>query len=152
MSALHAWSGVAGGVTSRRPMLADEIRQLSRLPGFSIGAHTVNHLCLEDQPPDVWRREMVDSRAALEAITERFVRGFAYPYGALNRTIAATARPAFSWSVSCDALAVADSFDAARVPRLEAGRLDVGSLAGALAQLFEADDGGAARRLTCLPR
>ncbi|MEO8522585.1 MAG: trifunctional glycosyltransferase/class I SAM-dependent methyltransferase/polysaccharide deacetylase [Acidobacteriota bacterium] len=148
---LQAWSGAAAD-PSRRPMLAEEVRQLSRIPGMAIGAHTVNHLCLEDQPPETRRREMLDSRAALEAVTERPVETFAYPYGALNRDVCGAARQAFSWSLSCDALALPESFDAARIARLEAGCLGVQALARALDRLFDGESGGPSARLTQLPR
>src|SRR5690606_21435629 len=71
-----------GGV---RPMTADELLVLARMPGVSIGAHSVHHLSLARQPEEVVHREMSDSRAALERVLGRAVDDFAYPYGAVNR-------------------------------------------------------------------
>ncbi len=152
VAVLFEWSGCRPADAARRPMLAAEVRELSRIPGMAIGAHTISHLSLPDQPSSVRLEEMIDSRAALEAITGRPVRCFAYPYGAVDRATAAAARRAMPWSLSCEAGSVADSFDAASIPRLDAGRLDALALAGALDRLFDLDPAGPATRLTYLPR
>lgn len=49
--------------------------------GMEIGAHTVNHPILSKVDPTHAQREIIDSKRALEAITARPVKLFAYPNG-----------------------------------------------------------------------
>lgn len=150
VDALMAWSGQRQATSLvRRPMVADEIRELARLPGMTIGAHTVNHVSLPDQPAAVMLTEIEESRLTLRALTGHSVDALAFPYGALDRTSAAAVRHACAWGLTCESRPVADSFDAAATPRLEAGRLDASALAVALERLFtgEADAPRSASRL-----
>lgn len=74
---------LAGGeleLSSHLMMRPEQVRGLVG-HGMEIGAHTVNHpilACLDD---DAARREILDSKSALEAITGAPVRLFAYPNG-----------------------------------------------------------------------
>lgn len=68
--------------------LADEAglteEQLRTLGGHrlaTIGGHTVRHLSLATLDEDEARREMADNKAALEAVVEKPVTHFAYPFG-----------------------------------------------------------------------
>lgn len=132
---LLAWCGGAAGRV--RPMTADEVRELAALPGVTIGCHSVNHLSLPDQPAAVCRQEIDESRHALSQVIGRPVELFAYPYGALDSDVAALVRGTCSWGLSCDDRVLEDSFDAARVPRLDVKRWDVGELAARVERLFE---------------
>lgn len=60
-------------------MLA-ELKQLAAA-GMSIGAHTLSHPVLSQQPPELAWAEIVESRALLESITGKKVWAFAYPFG-----------------------------------------------------------------------
>jgi peptidoglycan/xylan/chitin deacetylase (PgdA/CDA1 family) len=111
---------IASPSFSRRPMLADEVRELSKIPGMSIGAHTVNHLSLADQDAAVLVKEIEESRGVLERITSQRIVDFAYPYGAVSRSPLELVRNSCRWGIACDGAAVAASFDVARVPRIEA--------------------------------
>ena len=102
-----------------RPMMADEILALSRVPGMTIGAHTVNHLALPDQPHEAQRREVMECAATLRTLTGQAPRLFAYPYGAVDRTSADLVRRAWAWGATCDPAAITGAFDAARVARLD---------------------------------
>jgi peptidoglycan/xylan/chitin deacetylase (PgdA/CDA1 family) len=117
-------------------MLADELRQLSRIPGMTIGGHTVNHLALPDQPPDVQEREVAECSAALTSIVGRPVELFAYPYGAIDRRSAAHIRRSQRWGLSCDTGRLGDSFDAARVPRLEMKGLELPAFGDVIERVF----------------
>jgi peptidoglycan/xylan/chitin deacetylase (PgdA/CDA1 family) len=117
MAAVRAWS--RGGTAACRPMVADEVRALASTPGITIGAHTVNHLALPDQASEVQRREVAESLEALSQLLERPVTLFAYPYGAIDRASAAVVRGSCRWGMSCDERMLGESFDAARVPRLD---------------------------------
>src|SRR5260370_172572 len=60
--------------------------------GFTIGAHTMNHVALTRVP--TWRAvaEMSESKKALEDMLGHPVTEFAYPYGNFNRYLAGRAR------------------------------------------------------------
>ena len=49
--------------------------------GYDVGAHTVNHIPLNQASRDRARAEVLDSRATLEQRLGRAVRSFAYPWG-----------------------------------------------------------------------
>lgn len=131
MSAVVSWSGIAPD-RWRRPLVADELRQLAAAPGMSIGAHSVNHVALPDQDPDTQRGEVEDSTRALERVIGRRVDLFAHPYGAVNRRTADLVREACRWSAGCRSASIAASFDAAAFPRLEVKRWDTRTLAAQL--------------------
>lgn len=131
---LRGWSG--GGAVKFRPMVADEIRQLAALPGVTIGAHSVNHLSLPDNPGSR-PLELTDCQADLRRITGQPVDLFAYPYGAIDRETLAGVRRSWRWGLSCDERVLGDSFDAARVPRLDVKDWPVSDFAARLSRLFE---------------
>jgi len=112
-----------------RPLPADEVRQLAAYANVSIGAHSINHLALPDQPAEVVRREIEGSCSALERVIGKPVGLFAYPYGAYDRASAAAVRASCRWGISCDDRPLTESFDAAAVPRLEVKRWDVNEFA-----------------------
>lgn len=58
----------------------DEVRQLAAW-NFEIGSHTVTHPDLGQVSEEQVRRELIDSRQALEDQLGRRVRWFAYPFG-----------------------------------------------------------------------
>ncbi|MGB2717616.1 MAG: polysaccharide deacetylase family protein [Vicinamibacterales bacterium] len=126
-SAVASWSGIAPD-RSRRPLVADELRQLATAPGISIGAHTVNHLALPDQDPDAQRNEVLESILALERVMGSRIDLFAHPYGAVSRTTANLVRETCRWSAGCQSAAIGASFDAAAFPRLEVKRWDAPTL------------------------
>ena len=70
-------------------MLAEQVRQFAAIPGMSIGAHTVNHLALPDNP-GTRSLELTDCQGDLRRVTGQPVELFAYPYGAVDRETAAT--------------------------------------------------------------
>jgi len=119
----------SAGAPRVRPMMADEVRQLAAEPRVAVGAHSVNHLALPNQSREVVRREIEESCAALERVVGRPVSLFAYPYGAYDRPSAAVVRASCRWGICCDQRPLAESFDAATVPRLEVKRWEVPELA-----------------------
>jgi peptidoglycan/xylan/chitin deacetylase (PgdA/CDA1 family) len=130
MSSVIRWGG--DGLVRYRSMSAEQICRLARIPGMSIGVHTVSHLALPDQPADVQLEELVACRERLSALIDRPVTCMAYPYGAVDRDVARLVRRQFQWGLSCDEAAVPDSFDAARVPRVEVKAWPVEQLAARL--------------------
>ncbi|MFL6281380.1 MAG: polysaccharide deacetylase family protein, partial [Vicinamibacterales bacterium] len=134
MQRLKEWA--AAGTPRVRPIVADEVLQLAKLPGVTIGGHTVNHVALPDNP-DSRLLEMSDCRAQLKRITGRPVELFAYPYGAVDRQTAAEARRAWRWGMSCEERSLGDAFDAARVPRLDVKATSRDEFGSRLSRLFE---------------
>jgi peptidoglycan/xylan/chitin deacetylase (PgdA/CDA1 family) len=80
------------GAASDRSMLSEEeIRELAAA-GWELGAHTMTHPDLSQLDYESARREIQDSKTALEAISGVPVETFAYPFGRYNETaIAAVA-------------------------------------------------------------
>ena len=64
-------------------MTWQDIRQLSD-DGFAIGSHSCSHIPLTDLPPEIARREIVDSATLLEERLGRPASGFCYPRGSCN--------------------------------------------------------------------
>jgi peptidoglycan/xylan/chitin deacetylase (PgdA/CDA1 family) len=60
--------------------------------GFTIGAHTMNHVALARVPRSQARAEMSQSKQALEQMLGHPVVEFAYPYGSFNGYLAGQAR------------------------------------------------------------
>lgn len=135
ISHIVGWSGRAPD-PERRPMTADELRCLARVPGILVGAHGVNHLALPDQSPAIQRCELLDSVRSLERVLEHRVDIFAFPYGAIDSASADLARATCRWSASCQAASVGRWFDRARVPRLEVKGWDTIVLSRQIGRLF----------------
>ncbi len=64
----------------------EQIRKLHSA-GFEIGSHSMTHSDLRSLPNDEVRKEMSDSKRALENLLQDEIISFAYPYGAVNETI-----------------------------------------------------------------
>jgi peptidoglycan/xylan/chitin deacetylase (PgdA/CDA1 family) len=62
-------------------MSFDELKPFAAEPLVSIGAHTVTHCNLAQQPENLASEEMATSRARIESALQRPVAHFAYPYG-----------------------------------------------------------------------
>ncbi len=79
---LYDWAGfIKEGPPDRRIMNSQEIRAISRSGLIEIGAHSVSHVMLAKQAPDLQRREILGSKEELETILGSPVTSFAYPYG-----------------------------------------------------------------------
>ena len=59
----------------------DELKPFAAEPLVSIGAHTVTHCNLAQQPSEIASQEMATSRTRIEDTIQRPVLHFAYPYG-----------------------------------------------------------------------
>jgi len=59
----------------------EELKALAGEPLVSIGAHSVTHCNLAQQPDEIAGQEMATSRARIEDTLQRPVLHFAYPYG-----------------------------------------------------------------------
>lgn len=70
----------------------DELRAV--YSGFSVANHTLTHPHLAQLPIDAVRREIGDGRARLQDLFGQPVRGFAYPFGSFDDTVAQAVRDA----------------------------------------------------------
>ncbi len=68
-------------VAGYRFMTADELVELSRSEMIEVGAHTETHPVLASLSETAERREIVESRAALERVIGRPVTSVSFPYG-----------------------------------------------------------------------
>ena len=76
------------------PLLnAEEVLDLQRRGG-ALHSHTCSHASLPALDDDELRRELVESRSALERLLERPVDYLAYPFGHLDERVAVAARSA----------------------------------------------------------
>ena len=79
---------------SRERLLdAAQIREMAAA-GAEFGSHTVSHSDLTRLDDGALRRELADSRAAIEDLAGREVAVVAYPYGYLDERVVAAAREA----------------------------------------------------------
>lgn len=80
----------------------EEVRELSRHPLITIGAHGLWHRHFNQLTTDDARRELVEARRVLEEITEKKINFMAWPYGECNsglELLAAECGYHASWSV-----------------------------------------------------
>jgi peptidoglycan/xylan/chitin deacetylase (PgdA/CDA1 family) len=76
------WETARNGGFRSRIASAEALRRLAAA-GFELGSHGVDHSPLADASGPTLRREIVESRTALEDLLETQVTSFAYPYGAV---------------------------------------------------------------------
>ena len=116
---LNAWPGQPErGIPRLRLMNGNHLRQAPRR--VEIGAHTVTHPNLAKLPPARAAAELRDGRAALEDITGRTVRCFAYPYGASTPAVRELARQEFTLACGTAMKFVRPDADPADLPRIDA--------------------------------
>lgn len=125
LARIAAWSGLdLSPRESHRAMLADEIRELAGRPGHEIGAHTVSHLALSHQAREVQRREIVESKFALEHLIGKPVTSFAYPYGDFSKeTLEVVAEAGLEVAVTVESRSVRAGARRLQIPRLEIVRM-----------------------------
>jgi len=80
---LSAYFFITSQFIGQRPhfMSADELRELSQLPGMCIGSHGMTHRFFDDMPVDESLAELTGSRQAIEAICGSACRSISFPGG-----------------------------------------------------------------------
>ena len=82
MDVLRCWAAPkADSLDVGRPLTPSELREMSRLAGVTIGAHTMTHPVLRSLPPPEQAEELGASKAALERLLDLPVTVAAYPFG-----------------------------------------------------------------------
>lgn len=119
MDRLRRIAPPAGDPDADRAMRPEELQALASRGTVSIGAHTINHPLLPGLQPQERRREIRDSRSALEALLGGRIAGFCYPYGAVDRpTRDAVAEAGFDWACAISPLDARGGRDVFAIPRL----------------------------------
>jgi peptidoglycan/xylan/chitin deacetylase (PgdA/CDA1 family) len=75
-----------------RVMSSEELRELTKNPLVTIGSHTVTHAHLVEVGPEQASVELARSKADLEAVLDRPVTQFSYPFGARTPALDQRAR------------------------------------------------------------
>ncbi|MDD3610509.1 MAG: polysaccharide deacetylase family protein [Halothiobacillaceae bacterium] len=89
----------ANGVPQKRLMDAQALRDWCAA-GMDVGAHTRHHVDLTALEPSAAREEILASRRELEALIDREVRHFCYPYGRYDSLHVDFVREAGFWSAT----------------------------------------------------
>lgn len=88
-AALDQLAGLAGlrppaARADRRPLTRDELVAMDRSGWIEVGVHTRTHPMLDQLAPEQQRDEIHGARDDLEALLQRPMCSFAYPYGRLS--------------------------------------------------------------------
>lgn len=92
----------AGFIGDEGYVSCDELRELSRHPLVTIGAHGLRHRHFKRLPDDEVREELIEARQVLEDITGKRVDLMSWPYGECDRRLeqlSAEGGYRASWSV-----------------------------------------------------
>lgn len=126
------WSSSADADVPR-PLSREQARALAASPLIEIGAHSVTHAALSTLAPAAQRAEILQSKLQLEALVERPVLHFAYPFGDQGADTATLVREAgFRASCTTEAAAVRPGTDPFQLPRITVGDWDADTLARTL--------------------
>ena len=86
--------------------------------GIQFGSHGVSHHKLAELDPQEAAQELVQSKSALEALLERPIDHFCYPYGSHSPTVVEQARQAgYRTAVTCVRAAARPGWDWLQLPR-----------------------------------
>jgi peptidoglycan/xylan/chitin deacetylase (PgdA/CDA1 family) len=101
-----------------RSMTVQEVRELARIPGMTVGSHTQSHPMLPFQPSEVKALELLQSRLVLERVLARPVKVLSYPYGRVDAETMILARAAgYAVAVATGNRSVSSSSDPFALPR-----------------------------------
>jgi peptidoglycan/xylan/chitin deacetylase (PgdA/CDA1 family) len=113
---------------SRRALSEQELRLLADGGLVEIGAHTVTHPVLSSLPESEQRWEVARSKAEIEALLDRPVRAFAYPYGGrrdyTETTVAAVREAGYATACTTRGGRVDRGSDPFELPRRVVGDCD----------------------------
>ena len=129
MEEITAWAEMEPPFAGRRLMSEGDVAALAARDQHFIGAHSVNHLWLPTQRPDMARSEILNCRSQLEDIISREVTLFSYPYGAYDDTVVGmTATAGYRAAVTVDSNGDGADRNPYRIPRIDGSRLQPGQL------------------------
>lgn len=119
------WGRPAPERTLLRPMSIAELKEISRSPYITIGAHSHGHELLDQLPPEQIRETLETSRELLEEWTGRKPELFSYPNGNYNAdVIRAVQEAGFICACITQDIPWAGSQSPFLIPRIGIGRYD----------------------------
>ena len=138
LDVLRDWAGKPSSVRpSRRMLTADEVAKLAEGGLIEVGAHTVNHVDLSAAPASVQKTEIEESKAGCEAVLNRPVTSFAYPYGRVGAATPDLVRAAgFACACTCEKDLAGHHSAPLLVPRHHVGDWDGDVFGARLARAF----------------
>ena len=127
---------------SERSLNAEELRELAVDGLVDVGAHTKTHPVLRRLGHEEALEEIRGSKTLIEAILERPITAFAYPYGVYGGREVNIVRDA-GFEIACAAMSgvVTASCDRLQLPRLEVGHRSGAELERTLALLLGSSRG-----------
>jgi peptidoglycan/xylan/chitin deacetylase (PgdA/CDA1 family) len=141
ITSLVEWSGWRSSpARPQQRMRPREIVELASRAGHQVGAHTIEHSMLPRQSREIQRAEIDGNRRALEALLDRPVGTFAYPFGAFSdETVEIVREASFGVAVTCESRCLESGADLLRLPRLEVTPSNSADFANWLARGFASD-------------
>jgi peptidoglycan/xylan/chitin deacetylase (PgdA/CDA1 family) len=115
----NAWGGRDAPGIPTLPLMTWQDLEGAHTAGFEIGAHSRHHPDLTTLSPAQLEDETAGCVERISAELGQRPRHFAYPYGAVNETVARVARDVFEQSVTTEFRAIAPDDDLALLPRLD---------------------------------
>jgi peptidoglycan/xylan/chitin deacetylase (PgdA/CDA1 family) len=121
---VRRWAGTEkGDDPDHRTLTREEVRALAEGGLVEIGSHTATHPVLAGLPAASQRNEIQQSKASLEAVVDRPVVSFAYPYGKPGEeytaeTVALVREASFALACSSAAGLLGRHTDSYQLPRL----------------------------------
>lgn len=116
----NAWGGRAAPGIPTLPLMGWGDLQSASAAGFEIGAHTRHHPDLTRVAPAKLEDETAGCADRIAAELGERPRRFAYPYGAVNASVARVVRDVFVQCVTTDMRPLSVHDDPALLPRLDA--------------------------------
>jgi peptidoglycan/xylan/chitin deacetylase (PgdA/CDA1 family) len=96
-----AWAGKEPGRARPTLMSGARLREVHSA-GITVGSHSMHHAKLGEATPEVQRRELADSRAALEDLLGEPVRHLCYPFGSFDlAALRAAAQAGYLSATTC---------------------------------------------------
>ena len=116
----NAWDGRAAPGIPTLPLMSWGDLQSASAAGFEIGAHSRHHADLTRLAPAQLEDETAGCVERIAAELGQSPRRFAYPYGAVNASVARVVRAVFVQGVTTEMRPLSDHDDPALLPRLDA--------------------------------
>lgn len=114
------WSSAHDGSYRSRLASASALAELAA-GAFEIGSHGMEHTPVAGAPEPVLRREIVNSRQALEDALDTPVTSYAYPYGALPGSLGrALVADTYDGACTTSLRRVSEDTDPRQLPRVDA--------------------------------
>jgi len=119
VSDITQWAGMdSRSFAQARPLSNQELKRIAEEELITIGAHSVNHLPLDEKPLEVQEFEILGSRDLLEKLTGKPVDTFAYPHGKYDSlTTKVLKKNFFGCACTTEQFAISDQCDPLQLPR-----------------------------------